>query len=75
MAYDPNAHVPFVVIGVWVCALIGLGAYFVTYYVADLSKWVHGASRGPHAALSATGPRAAPRGRDTTRPVHDGVRK
>jgi hypothetical protein len=39
MTYGPNANVPIVVIAVWICAMLGLGAYAVLYYVPDLSKW------------------------------------
>lgn len=41
MEYDPNAHVPIVVIAVWVCAMIGLAIYSIFYYLPDLQKWAH----------------------------------
>ncbi len=39
MTYDPNAHTPLVMVGIWIAAMIGLGIYSFTYYVGDLSKW------------------------------------
>lgn len=41
MTYDPNAHVPIVVIAVWACAMLGLGAYALVYFVPDLKQWLH----------------------------------
>lgn len=39
MTYHPGSVVPFYVVGVWACALIGLGAYFLIYYITDLQIW------------------------------------
>lgn len=41
MTYDPNAHVPIVVIAVWAFAMLGLGAYALIYFVPDLKQWLH----------------------------------
>jgi hypothetical protein len=41
MTYDPNAHVPIVVIAVWACAMLALGAYAFVYFVPDLKQWLH----------------------------------
>ncbi len=39
MEYDPKSKVPFAVVLVWACALIGLGTYTVTLYFPDLALW------------------------------------
>lgn len=39
MTYDPNAHVPMVVIVVWVTSMIALGIYLYLYYFGDLARW------------------------------------
>jgi hypothetical protein len=40
MTYDPNAHVPVVVITVWVVSMLALAVYAYLYYFGDLAKWV-----------------------------------
>lgn len=40
MTYDPNAHVPVVVIAVWAAALLGLGAYMAVNGIPDLLSWL-----------------------------------
>jgi hypothetical protein len=37
--YQPDAKLPAPVILVWLCALIGLGMYVVTFYLPDLAAW------------------------------------
>jgi hypothetical protein len=39
MEYDPKSKVPFAVVLVWACALIGLGTYTVTLYFPYLALW------------------------------------
>jgi hypothetical protein len=39
MAYDPTGKMPFLVTVVWVCALVGLAAYTMTYLFPDLGRW------------------------------------
>jgi len=39
LEYTPNAKLPAAVVLVWVCALVGLGAYTVTWYFPDLALW------------------------------------
>ena len=39
MEYDPNAHVPHVVIAVWGVAMLALLGYMAAYLVPDLLKW------------------------------------
>jgi hypothetical protein len=39
-ATDPNANVPAVVIGLWVAAVVGFGAYFATVYAPHVFGWV-----------------------------------
>jgi len=39
LVYDPSSKVPWAVVLVWVCALIGLGTYLVTLYLPDLAAW------------------------------------
>lgn len=38
MEYD-HGKLPWYVAAVWLCALIGFGAYMVTYAVPDLGAW------------------------------------
>lgn len=42
LEYEPDTKLPVPVVLVWICALIGLGAYCVTLYFPDLALW-----RGP----------------------------
>ncbi len=37
IAYDPTSRVPIVVVLVWVCALVGLGAYTITWLLPELA--------------------------------------
>lgn len=37
---DPNANVPTVVIGLWVAAAIGFGAYCAALYAPHLLAWL-----------------------------------
>jgi hypothetical protein len=37
---DPNANVPTVVIGLWVAAAIGFGAYCAAVYAPHLLAWL-----------------------------------
>jgi hypothetical protein len=37
--YDPTSKVPIVVVLVWVCALVGLGAYTITWLLPELALW------------------------------------
>ena len=39
-ANDPNANVPAVVIGLWVAAAIGFGAYCAAVYAPHLLAWL-----------------------------------
>ena len=39
-ADDPNANVPTVVIGLWVAAAIGFGAYCAAVYAPHLLAWL-----------------------------------
>jgi len=39
MEYDLKAKLPLPVALVWVCAIIGLGAYAVTLYFPELARW------------------------------------
>jgi hypothetical protein len=39
LEYEPDAKLPAAVVLVWACALIGLGAYAMTFYFPDLSLW------------------------------------
>ncbi len=39
MAYQPGTHLPLYVVGIWACALVGLGIYFFMHYLGDLQKW------------------------------------
>lgn len=39
LEYDPSAKVPLPVALVWICALVGLGAYAVTWFLPDLARW------------------------------------
>ena len=39
LEYEPGAKLPILVVLVWVCALVGLGAYSMTYFVPDLALW------------------------------------
>lgn len=40
LASDPNANVPTVVIGLWVAAAIGFGAYCAAVYAPHLLAWM-----------------------------------
>ena len=37
--YEPSSKLPAPVVLVWLCALIGLGAYLVSFYLPDLALW------------------------------------
>lgn len=39
ITYSPNAKLPVAVALIWVCALIGLGAYSARFYFPDLALW------------------------------------
>jgi hypothetical protein len=39
LEYDPKGRLPLPVALVWVCAIVGLGAYAVTLYFPDLALW------------------------------------
>ena len=39
LEYEPHVKVPLAVALVWVCALIGLGAYTVVHLFPDLALW------------------------------------
>jgi hypothetical protein len=39
LEYDPTSKVPIPVVMVWICALVGLGAYTVTWLLPDLQTW------------------------------------
>ncbi len=39
LEYDPTSRVPIPVVIVWICALIGLGAYTVIWLLPELSLW------------------------------------
>jgi type VI protein secretion system component VasF len=40
MTYDESSRVPWWVVAVWVCALIGFAGYMVFYMFPDLAKWL-----------------------------------
>jgi hypothetical protein len=37
--YEPSAKVPKTVMLVWLCAVVGLGAYLVNLYLPELALW------------------------------------
>jgi hypothetical protein len=37
--YDPTSKVPIVVALVWVCAVVGLGAYAIMWLFPELALW------------------------------------
>jgi hypothetical protein len=39
LEYDPTGKLPMPVVLVWICALVGLGAYAVVLYLPDLALW------------------------------------
>jgi hypothetical protein len=39
MIYDDRSSVPIYVAAAWALVMIGLGAYFLIYYITDLRKW------------------------------------
>lgn len=39
LGYDHDSKMPVVVTLVWLCALVGLGVYFVTLYIPDVRLW------------------------------------
>lgn len=39
MAYTPGTNLPWYVVAVWTCVLVGLGGYFFLHYLRDLKAW------------------------------------
>ena len=39
LLYDPSSRLPIPVVLVWICAVLGLGAYMITLYLPDLALW------------------------------------